>query len=144
MRTRENRRIFEKTALSVEEYKMLKRAFRGGNTHASRFYSNKILENVHSYDIQSSYPTVMLTDDFPIGKFTKVTLDTQQKLDKYCNEYCVVLDIELFNVEVKQNISIPYIDYSIYTLTELQKPVCSSIILYSCLQLPIIMYILFF
>jgi hypothetical protein len=110
MRTKENRRIFEKTALNVEEYKMLRRAFRGGNTHASRFYANKIMENVHSYDIQSSYPSVMVTDDFPIGKFTRVTIDTQSKLDKYCNDYCCVLDVEFFNIEVKHNISIPYID----------------------------------
>jgi hypothetical protein len=110
MRTRENRRIFEKTALSVDEYQMLRRAFRGGNTHASRFYSNKVLDDVHSYDIQSSYPAVMVTDDFPIGKFTKVTLDTQEKLNKYCNEFCTVMDIEIFNIEVKENISIPYVD----------------------------------
>jgi len=107
---KKNRILFEKTQLNVEEYQMLRRAFRGGNTHASRFHSNKIHENVNSYDIQSSYPGVMLTDEFPIGKFMKVTLDTKEKLDKYCNEYCVVLEIEIINIKVKENVAIPYID----------------------------------
>lgn len=110
MRTKENRKQFEKTALNSFEYQMLRRAFRGGNTHASRFYANKVLRNVHSYDIQSSYPTCMLTDDFPIGKFTRVTLNTQEKLDKYCNNYCCVMEVDFFNIKLKDNISIPYID----------------------------------
>lgn len=107
---KKNRALFEKTQLNSEEYLMLRRAFRGGNTHASRFHANKIHENVHSYDIQSSYPAVMMTDDFPMGKFTKVTLDTQEKLDKYCSENCVVMDIEFFNIKVKENVAMPYID----------------------------------
>lgn len=110
MKTKENRKQFEKTQLNSEEYKMLRRAFRGGNTHANRKLSNKILYNVYSYDIQSSYPTVMMTDLFPIGKFAKVTIDSQHKLDEYCKKYCCVFDIEFFNIEIKENITIPYID----------------------------------
>jgi hypothetical protein len=110
MRTKNNRRIFEKTALIETEYLMLRRAFRGGNTHANRFYANKKLIDVYSYDIQSSYPTVMMTDNFPVGKFTRVTLDTQKKLDEYCDKYCVVMDIEFFNIEIKDGVTIPYID----------------------------------
>lgn len=110
MRTKQNRRIFIKTALNQTEYSMLRRAFRGGNTHASRFYSGKKIKNVYSYDIQSSYPAVMLTDDYPMGKFTAVTLNTQQKLDDYCKNYCVVMDIEFFDISIKDDISIPYLD----------------------------------
>jgi len=110
MKTKNNRTQFVKTALTSKEYSMLRRAFRGGNTHASRFKAGKILKDVHSFDIASSYPTCMITDDFPIGKFTAVTLDTQIKLDKYCAEYCVVMDVEFFNIKLKDNIAIPYID----------------------------------
>lgn len=110
MNTPTLRKQFLKTALSAKEYSMLRRAFRGGNTHANRRYAGKKIKNVFSFDIQSSYPAVMLTDDYPVGKFTRVTLNTQEKLDKYCSKYCVVMDIEFFNISVKDDISIPYID----------------------------------
>lgn len=110
MRTKENRRLFEKIQLNVEEYNILRKAFRGGNTHANRMYSNKILPNVYSYDIQSSYPAMMMLEEFPMGKFTRVTLDTQEKLDLYTSKYCVVMTIEMFDITVKENVVIPYLD----------------------------------
>lgn len=105
-----NRIQFEKISLSPQEYKMLKRAFRGGNTHASRYFTNQIINNVFSFDIQSSYPACMMLDNYPIGKFSKVTLDTQEKLDKYCKNTCVVMDVEFSNLRVKPKQPIPYID----------------------------------
>lgn len=50
-------------------YCVLNEAFRGGNTHASRFYSKRILENVHSIDRSSSYPDVLVNCKFPSSKF---------------------------------------------------------------------------
>ena len=52
-----------------KEYRLLRKAFRGGNTHANRYYVNKIEEDVYSYDISSSYPTQQLTKRFPIRPF---------------------------------------------------------------------------
>ena len=54
---------------SYEIYKMLREAFRGGNTHANRFYTNYTLHNVHSADRSSSYPDVMCNCKFPISEF---------------------------------------------------------------------------
>lgn len=50
-------------------YIHLREAFRGGNTHANRYYTNVILENVFSADRSSSYPDVQCNDRFPVGKF---------------------------------------------------------------------------
>ena len=50
-------------------YVVLREAFRGGNTHASRFYSGQILKEVHSIDRSSSYPDVLVNCKFPISKF---------------------------------------------------------------------------
>jgi hypothetical protein len=110
MNTKKNRANFVKTALNEHEYTMLRRAFRGGNTHANRFVANMILNNVYSFDISSSYPTCIELDDFPIGKFTRVKLNNQTKLDYYCNNYCVVMDISIFNVSLQYDKVIPYID----------------------------------
>lgn len=110
MKTKQNRYNFVKTALNEHQYTMLRRAFRGGNTHANRFLANMVLKNVYSYDISSSYPSCIEMDDFPIGKFAKVKLNNQNKLDYYCNNFCCVLDISLFNVRTKKGVVIPYID----------------------------------
>lgn len=50
-------------------YKMLRAAFRGGNTHANRYYSGLIVNNVHSFDRSSSYPDVQINCKFPMSKF---------------------------------------------------------------------------
>ena len=50
-------------------YRLLRACFRGGNTHANRFYVGRICEDVYSYDIASSYPTQQLTKKFPMKPF---------------------------------------------------------------------------
>lgn len=55
-----------------EIYKMLREAFRGGNTHANRYYANYTLHNVHSADRSSSYPDVMCNCKFPISEFYRI------------------------------------------------------------------------
>lgn len=55
-----------------ETYKMLREAFRGGNTHANRYYANYTLHNVHSADRSSSYPDVMCNCKFPISEFYRL------------------------------------------------------------------------
>lgn len=52
-------------------YCMLREAFRGGNTHANRWYSDQIIEDVKSVDRVSSYPDVMINCKFPMMKFFK-------------------------------------------------------------------------
>lgn len=56
---------------TVEVYEKLRLAFRGGNTHANRFYVGKILKNVQSCDRSSSYPDVMLNQKYPMSTFRK-------------------------------------------------------------------------
>ena len=52
-------------------YVLLKQAFRGGNTHANRYYAEEILENVSSYDRVSSYPDVMINELFPMSPWIR-------------------------------------------------------------------------
>lgn len=54
-----------------EIYTLLKQAFRGGNTHANRYYAEEILENVSSYDRVSSYPDVMINELFPMSAWIR-------------------------------------------------------------------------
>lgn len=50
-----------------EVFKILREAFRGGNTHANRYYSDKIMEHITSYDRVSSYPDVQINELFPMS-----------------------------------------------------------------------------
>lgn len=52
-----------------KEYRLLRKCFRGGDTHANRFQVGKIIDDVYSYDISSSYPTQQLTHLFPCKPF---------------------------------------------------------------------------
>ena len=56
----------------IETYRALREAFRGGNTHANRYYAGDVVENVHSADRSSSYPAVMCNCEFPMSVFTPI------------------------------------------------------------------------
>ena len=56
----------------IETYKALREAFRGGNTHANRYFAGDIIENVHSADRSSSYPAVMCNCEFPMSQFVPI------------------------------------------------------------------------
>ena len=79
-------RLLKEMALTPEQYKLVKRLAKGGDTLAS--LSNQIGEIVHnvgSLDIKSSYPTAQLTYKYPMGKLrleknvTKELLETIMK-----------------------------------------------------------------
>ena len=54
-----------------EIFKILREAFRGGNTHANRYYAAEIIDNVSSYDRVSSYPDVQINQLFPMGNWIR-------------------------------------------------------------------------
>ena len=84
-------------APSYDVYLALRRAFRGGNTHANRCYTGIILENVTSYDRASSYPDVLVNMPYPVKPFIKDdTKDPDQLLDGFPYVMCVdFFDIDL-------------------------------------------------
>lgn len=64
-------------------YLELKEAFRGGNTHANRYYSDEIIKGtIHSADRSSSYPAVICNREYPMSKFERVA-DTSTKNISY-------------------------------------------------------------
>ena len=73
-------RVLQYMAPSYTTYQALREAFRGGLTHANRYYSGVILHDVQSADRSSSYPDVICNDDFPMGKFRKVRNCSERKV----------------------------------------------------------------
>ena len=64
------RDYIERLIPPLDTYKLLREAFRGGDTHASRFYAGKILPGpIRSVDRSSSYPDVQCNMRFPVSEF---------------------------------------------------------------------------
>ena len=63
-------------------YIALRRAFRGGNTHANKYYAGIVLDNVTSYDRASSYPDVIVNMPFPVKKFKPLACESVDQLPR--------------------------------------------------------------
>ena len=103
------RRLMSELTLDADEYSQLKRGFAGGFTHANARYvaegKEKPLENVGSFDFTSSYPAVMLTEQFPMSKSKLIGhIDDWNQFHYYLNNYCCLFDVTLTNV-------FPKVDY---------------------------------
>ena len=108
--------LMNRLTLEVLEYGYAKQAFLGGYTHANARYSKKLLADVHSIDFTSSYPTVMMSEKYPMSKGTYIKLDMNSyaEFDAYLNktERVAVVMVELWDIETKPDIPDDYISYS--------------------------------
>lgn len=85
-------------------YQMCREAFRGGNTHANRYYVGNAISDVHSADRSSSYPDVQCNCEFPISSFHHagaLPLDEVLKLI-YKRHRAVILRVSMTNVSLKR------------------------------------------
>lgn len=113
MKTREDRKTFLKSKITLPIYKKLKLTFRGGNTASNRYHTNYILNEVHSRDISSSYPYVMMSEKYPVGKFMYTTIDNIEDLNYYNRKYCTIGKYIFINMRLKKStIPIPYLSHS--------------------------------
>lgn len=87
--------------LTIEkpEYMLLKNAFMGGFTHCNAMYTNKICQNVTSYDFTSSYPTVLISEKYPMSKGKEVYITTESELLNLIKNYCVLVDLQFNNIK---------------------------------------------
>ena len=102
-----NRRLFTATQLTPELYTFCREAFRGGDTHANINYADQVLNDVSSYDIQSSYPACMMMDNFPQSAFFPVTARTFFNRD--LSSYAQLIHIRWKNIAYIGSCGIPYI-----------------------------------
>lgn len=108
----ENRKIIRNAEYDVHMYDLLRRAFRGGDTHANVRAANQIIPNVQSFDIASSYPAVMVTEDFPMGKFTRISVNLWKK--GYCEKHhmAYVIRCRFWDIKFKGIHGDPYIPFA--------------------------------
>ena len=108
--------LMDRLTLDVREYGYARQAFLGGYTHANAKYSKKLLADVHSIDFTSSYPTVMMSEKYPMSKGKRITLNMNSyaEFDAYLNqsERVAVVMVELWDIETKPDIPDDYISCS--------------------------------
>ena len=95
----------------IDLYMALRDAFRGGDTHASRFYAGAVVENVESYDRSSSYPDVIVNCQYPVTPFYHVGAASLKDVKYYMQKgRALVMRIAMYNVRLRDKYSpVPYI-----------------------------------
>lgn len=86
------------TISGSEEFNMLQRAFAGGFTHANGMYTDEILSDVTSYDFTSSYPTVMIAEQFPMSSGVRVDVKSTKQFEVLTSKFCCIFDIEFNDI----------------------------------------------
>lgn len=104
---------------SWQVYRMLIKAFRGGNTHASRFWAayGIIDEDVISRDFSSQYPYIIVSRPFPSREFFVVpqillrgdTIEYMEGLRS--RNYAVLMRIRFEGLQVDDEQPVPYIPF---------------------------------
>lgn len=91
-------RLMRRLTLDPEEYIQLKRAFMGGFTHANAIHVDEVIEDVTSMDFTSSYPTVMISEKFPMSRAVHVTVKNKEEFLQYLRKYCCLFDVRFTNL----------------------------------------------
>lgn len=91
--------MISELTIDADEYSQLKRAFQGGFTHANAGYVDKILTDIGSHDLTSSYPAVLVLEKFPMSKGELIAGEiTIEDFINYIKHYACLFELELFNV----------------------------------------------
>lgn len=114
MRTNpDNWHILQNGKLTPGLYNQLRRGFRGGDCHANIRYVNQTLHDIQSFDIASSYPGVLMTEKYPMGKWTKVSTKYYKRhREEIAEEFCSLIEVRFENIRYTGSCGNPYISES--------------------------------
>ena len=91
-------------------YELLRYAFRGGDTHANRFFAGDIVYNVHSVDRSSSYPDCLVNHLFPVSRFKEVGAITPAEYERLYGKYAIISAVRIYGARLaKHTWGIPYL-----------------------------------
>lgn len=88
---------FLSSKLDEHLYQMCRDAFRGGDTHANSGRADQINTDVWSWDIKSSYPAVIMEEEFPYTAFAKMSVP--YFINNDMSEYCLLMTVAFFNIK---------------------------------------------
>lgn len=90
--------MISRLTIEPDEYIELKEVFSGGYTHASAFYSGVTVNDVTSYDFTSSYPYVMVSEQFPMTKGVKVKITSSEQFYDYIKYYACMFRADFYGI----------------------------------------------
>lgn len=108
------RSYFWRNKLVASVYTLLKEAGRGGDTHAHRLFSGRLLEGcVRSYDKKSSYPWQMCSQLYPATKLQPYgKIEYISEFNALVADYACLFRVAFVNCRVKNDLSRTYIPAS--------------------------------
>lgn len=108
--------------ITYEQYLMLVRIARGGNTHANRAYTGQLLSDLCHFDITSSYPAQMICyPEYPLGIWQPLDPGSgMEVIEDFQAEgkQCCMFDMVLVNPRLKKGVTVPYISISKMIIVE--------------------------
>ena len=108
----DHRFILKNGILSPHLYQMLRRAFRGGDCHANIRYAGQTLKKISSWDISSSYPAVLMTEKYPMGKWSRVSRKYFVRHQEEFADHAVLLSLRYEGIRYTAPYGNPYISES--------------------------------
>ena len=87
---------------SLEEYNAQAHAFIGGSVFCNWLYKNRVIKNVLSFDIASSYPWVLISCKYPSTPFYNASLRSYQQY-MYNEKYVYLIRFECWDMESNYN-----------------------------------------
>lgn len=127
------RKFFTKLHIPVNVYLMLKEAARGGDTHANRIHAGKLMRDMDSFDVASSYPFQLVAYKYPMTIFMPYGDRLSMTEFREClAQYACLFRIVLINPRLKEHIAYPYIPTSKLTAFHHPSARCDNDRLMTC------------
>lgn len=96
------RKLFTRNVMTPKVYGLLKDTARGGDTGANRYLAGAVIADVDSFDVTSSYPYQMLTQEYPISRFYKYSDScTLEELNALCQKKAVLFRVGFGKLRIK-------------------------------------------
>lgn len=95
------RRLMSILTIDAGTYQQAKRAFQGGFTHANANKQGQVIDNVSSFDFTSSYPTVMVSEKFPMSRPTYPKVNSLDELENLIKKSACLIDVKFKNLQSK-------------------------------------------
>ena len=106
--------LFDRIVPTWEQQKKLEVCFHGGYTHANRYYIERnVIGNIICYDLASSYPFRILSNKFPMEKFTPIGACLPEDILKCTDKYAFYFKLILVKPRLKNGLyPMPVLQYS--------------------------------
>lgn len=94
-------KIKAQTIKDENEYLTLKQAFAGGFTHANPNHVGKKYHNIASFDFTSSYPTVMIAEQYPCSKAIPQNWVNWERFNEINEKALQIFTVEFTGLQTK-------------------------------------------